>query len=115
MPNESLSPRSLLGLVSIAAGVVLAAFFWGVRVFWFQGGPLGLVLIGLGALDLWESRRRGNRGSSRGLLQKLRDELMGPSRTSDPRRGGVSAPPGVTGSSGAENTGLDGEDSPRRR
>lgn len=84
MNNVSLSPRAILGLVSIAAGAVLAIFFWELRVFWFQGGPLGIALIGLGGLDLWESSRRRRGGAPRGLLQRVRDELVGPPRSEAP-------------------------------
>lgn len=114
MPKNFLSPRSVLGLASIAAGVVLTAFFWGLRIFWFQGGPLGIVLICVGALDLWESKQRGSRGPSRGLLQELRDDLMGPTRGSGGRHDRASSPPELTGSDSVEKAGLDREDSPRR-
>lgn len=59
----------------VALGAVMAVFFWDLRVFWFQGGPLGLFLIVLGLWDLWESRP--GRPPQRGILQELRDEVTG--------------------------------------
>jgi hypothetical protein len=62
----------------ITFGAILAAFFWDLDVFWFQGGPIGLFLIVLGLWDLWEARP--GRPPRRGILQELRDEVVGPIR-----------------------------------
>lgn len=77
-----MNPKRILSLVSIAAGAVLAIFFWNLHVYWFQGGPIGLVLIGLGALDLFESRRSRASEPQTGILQELRNDIIGPPRNS---------------------------------
>ncbi|MDZ7918349.1 MAG: hypothetical protein U5N21_02275 [Rhodococcus sp. (in: high G+C Gram-positive bacteria)] len=61
-------------IVMIVAGGVLALFFWDLRVFWFQGGPIGCVLVVLAMVDVWESRRGTPR---KGLLAELRDDIVG--------------------------------------
>ncbi|GGQ68969.1 hypothetical protein GCM10010145_43380 [Streptomyces ruber] len=58
--------RTLLGITLVAVGAVLALFFRDLEFLWFRGGPLGLVLVLLGVLDLAESsivsrRRNGAR------------------------------------------------------
>lgn len=85
MSNYSLSPRAILSLVVIAAGAVLAIFLWELRFLWFQGGPIGIALIILGGLDLWDSYRRGRGKAPHGLLEELRDDLVGPPRDAEPR------------------------------
>jgi len=60
--------KNILGIVLIVVGAVLAAFFWSARFMWFQGGPIGLLFIGLGGFELWESRRPASRARPRGLL-----------------------------------------------
>ncbi|MFI6765938.1 hypothetical protein [Streptomyces sp. NPDC050355] len=53
--------KRVLGIVLIAVGAVLAIFFWGLEYLWFQGGPLGLALVVIGAIDLAESFRSAER------------------------------------------------------
>ncbi|RZQ66055.1 hypothetical protein [Amycolatopsis suaedae] len=50
-----------VGAAAVLAGVVLMAFFWDLEFFWFQGGPLGLVLTLLGGWDLVETIRKKER------------------------------------------------------
>jgi hypothetical protein len=113
MSNNSFSPRAILGLVTIAAGAALAIFFWELQFLWFQGGPIGIALIVLGGLDLWDSYRRGRGKAPRGLLEELRDDLLGPSRDTEPRPktdAATSAEPEP-----APDEDADGEDSVQRR
>jgi hypothetical protein len=113
MSNNSLSPRAVLSFVTIAAGAVLAIFFWELRFLWFQGGPIGIALIALGGLDLWDSHRRGRGKAPRGLLEELRDDLVGPSRGAEPRptrNAATSAEPGP-----APDEDVDGSDPVQRR
>jgi hypothetical protein len=53
-----MTPKIWLGIGLIAAGAVLALFFRDLEFFWFRGGPLGIVLIIIGAIDLFEAYRR---------------------------------------------------------
>ncbi|EID56539.1 hypothetical protein [Saccharomonospora xinjiangensis] len=50
-----------LGVVLIVAGAVLALLFREDEFLWFRGGPLGVVLVVVGVLDLGEAlwRARG--------------------------------------------------------
>lgn len=114
MKNISLTPRLLLGFACIATGIILAVFFWEFRVFWFQGGPLGIALIGLGVLDLWESQRRTTNGTTRGLLQELRDDLVGPAHHNEPQHNGDPKTLGPN-PTGTADSGIDDEEPPRRR
>lgn len=59
-----MKPKTILGAVLVLAGVILAAFFWSQEILWFQGGPIGLVLIALGAWDLFDSYRGARRDTS---------------------------------------------------
>ncbi|QII05242.1 hypothetical protein BH93_07490 [Rhodococcoides fascians A25f] len=61
-------------IVMIVVGAVLALFFWDLRVFWFQGGPLGCVLMVLAVVDVWDSRRATD---GRGIVGDLRDDIFG--------------------------------------
>ncbi|MDV8057678.1 MULTISPECIES: hypothetical protein [unclassified Rhodococcus (in: high G+C Gram-positive bacteria)] len=77
--------RNARSIVVIVVGVVLALFFWDLRFFWFQGGPIGCVLVVLAMVDAWESRRGTPR---KGLLAELRDDIVGGADSSDtPERG----------------------------
>lgn len=59
--------KALIGFVLVAAGAVSALFFWDREFLWFQGGPLGVLLIFLGVLDLADEFRR-SRGHRSGPL-----------------------------------------------
>lgn len=77
--------REARSVVMIVVGAVLALFFWDQHVFWFQGGPIGCVLVVLAMVDVWESRRGTPR---KGLLAELRDDIVGTKDSSDePDRG----------------------------
>ncbi|WP_063765443.1 hypothetical protein [Nonomuraea candida] len=66
--------KRIFGLAAIAAGAVLFIFFRDLELGWFTGGPLGVGLMVLGAIELVEGRvRRRPRG--RGMLDELRDDL----------------------------------------
>ncbi|OZC47429.1 hypothetical protein CH286_14880 [Rhodococcus sp. WWJCD1] len=67
-------------IVMIVVGAVLALFFWDLRVFWFQGGPLGCVLMVLAVVDVWDSRRATDR---RGIVGELRDDIFGREDSTD--------------------------------
>lgn len=81
-----MTPKTILGLALLVAGAVLAIFFWELRFAWFQGGSIGLVLIALGILDLWGAARRRKKGDRRpqGLLQELRNDILGPPQEPEP-------------------------------
>ncbi|GAA1530590.1 hypothetical protein [Brevibacterium picturae] len=79
-----MTPKTILGLALLVAGAVLAIFFWELRFAWFQGGPIGLVLIALGVLDLWEAQRRKKGHRPQGLLQELRNDILGPPQEPEP-------------------------------
>lgn len=61
--------RILLGVTLSVVGAVLALFFWNTEFFWFQGGPLGVLMVVVGVFDLvehiWRARRRGRSDSAR--------------------------------------------------
>lgn len=79
-------PTDARSIVMIVAGAVLALFFWDLRVFWFQGGPLGCVLMVLAAVDVWDSRRGADR---RGIVGELRDDIVGREKSPEaPERDG---------------------------
>ena len=67
-------------IVLIVVGAVLALFFWDLRVFWFQGGPLGCVLMVLAVVDVWDSRRGADR---RGIVREFRDDIFGREDSTD--------------------------------
>ena len=73
--------RDARSIVMIVAGAVLALFFWDLHVFWFQGGPIGCVLVVLATVDVWESRRGTPK---KGLFAELRDDIVGSKESSDP-------------------------------
>lgn len=53
--STPLTPRRLAGPAMVAIGAVLALAFPDLRFFWFQGRPLGLLLVVLGALEIAET------------------------------------------------------------
>ena len=72
--------REARSVVMVVVGAVLALFFWDQHMFWFQGGPIGCVLVVLAMVDVWESRRGTPR---KGLLAELRDDIVGTKDSSD--------------------------------
>ncbi|WP_209205255.1 hypothetical protein [Rhodococcus sp. 1R11] len=65
--------REARSVVMIVVGAVLALFFWDQHMFWFQGGPIGCVLVVLAMLDLWDSRRgTPKKGATRGTARRHR-------------------------------------------
>ncbi|MBC9718714.1 hypothetical protein H9Y04_39930 [Streptomyces sp. TRM66268-LWL] len=59
----STAVQRALGAALVVAGLVLVAFFADKEIVWFEGRPLGIVLIVIGVIDIGESVWRG---SSRG-------------------------------------------------
>ncbi|WP_159941620.1 MULTISPECIES: hypothetical protein [unclassified Nocardiopsis] len=53
--------KVLLGVVLILLGAALSLFLWDARFHWFQGGPLGLLLIAVGVFEVAEEFLRGRR------------------------------------------------------
>ncbi|OZD83990.1 hypothetical protein CH273_08425 [Rhodococcus sp. 05-339-2] len=76
-----MNARDARSIVMIVAGAALALFFWDLQVFWFQGGPIGCVLVVLAMVDVWESRRGTPK---KGLLAELRDDIVGSKDSCDP-------------------------------
>ncbi|WP_206486697.1 hypothetical protein [Rhodococcus sp. KRD162] len=72
--------RDAGSIAMIVAGAVLALFFWDLRVLWFQGGPIGCLLLVLATVDVWDSRRGTPK---QGLLAELRDDVVGTKDSSD--------------------------------
>ncbi|WP_017539360.1 hypothetical protein [Nocardiopsis halophila] len=74
-----MSLKALIGLVLVAAGAVSALFFWDLEFLWFQGGPLGVLLILLGVLDLADEfrRSRGHRTDSLSGSGGMKRDLRG--------------------------------------
>ena len=72
--------REAGSIVVIVVGAVLALFFWDLQFSWFQGGPIGCVLVVLAMVDVWESRRGTPR---KGLLAELRNDIVGTKDSSD--------------------------------
>lgn len=61
-----MNPRMLVGAALLVAGAVLALAFPDLRFFWFQGRPLGILLIIIGVIDVAENvRRKRTRGPER--------------------------------------------------
>lgn len=73
--------KKILGIAFIVAGAILAAFFWDTEVKWFQGGPVGLLLILLGVMDLWEDYRSSKGKKSKSIMDELREEIGGLDRS----------------------------------
>lgn len=72
--------RGKLGFVLIPAGLVLAVFLPNLEVFWFTGRAFGILLVALGAYELFE--HRGGR-RPKGIIEDLRDEIVGSPRKDD--------------------------------
>lgn len=53
-----------VGMATAVVGAVLSLFFWDLDFGWFQGGPLGVLLVAVGVFEvgegLWRSRRRAS-------------------------------------------------------
>ncbi|WP_080671599.1 hypothetical protein [Salinispora cortesiana] len=67
--------KLVLGLALVIVGAVLRLFLPDSKLFWFQGGPLGLVLILVGVIDLFEALRPRRRSKHSGTLGQLADDL----------------------------------------
>lgn len=68
--------KAILGVMLIVAGAVLVLFFWDLRVQWFQGGPVGVLLMTLGVWDLWDGFKPSKgRKKPRSLLDELREDF----------------------------------------
>ncbi|WP_405773159.1 hypothetical protein [Streptomyces sp. NBC_01538] len=67
--------KKALGIAFIVGGAILAAFFWDTEVKWFQGGPVGVLLILLGVMDLWEESRSSKGKKSKSIMDELREEI----------------------------------------
>lgn len=67
--------KKILGIGCLVAGGVLAVFFWDLKFKWFQGGPIGLLLIVIGLFDLREGIRADKGHKSRGIVEELRDDI----------------------------------------
>lgn len=67
--------KLVLGLALIIVGAVLRLFFPDTELLWFQGGPIGLVLILVGVIDLLEALRHRRRSKPKGILGELADDL----------------------------------------
>ncbi|KIZ19541.1 hypothetical protein [Streptomyces natalensis] len=78
--------KRILGIALICAGAILAIFFWDLKYQWFKGGPLGVLLLIIGVIDLAESFRSADRKKSRGIVGELRDDLGINSRRRDDDR-----------------------------
>jgi hypothetical protein len=72
--------KRIFGLAAIVAGGVLALLFPDLEFGWFEGRPLGIVLVVLGGIELLESTRRRK---PKGLVEELRDDLGLGSRNRD--------------------------------
>lgn len=75
--------RRTLRIAAIVAGGVLALFFWNLEFLWFQGGPIGLVLVAVALLDVVESRSARSSGGRRGIVEELRAEIFGSTDRAD--------------------------------
>ncbi|MDH6280625.1 hypothetical protein [Prescottella agglutinans] len=53
---------AVFGLLLIVAGSALWLFARDAEFFWFRGGPLGVVLVVVGAIDVVSARRTGSSG-----------------------------------------------------
>lgn len=64
-----------LGLALIIFGLVLRLFFPDTELLWFRGEPLGLVLILVGVIDVFQALRPRRRSKPKGILGELADDL----------------------------------------
>lgn len=67
-----------ISLVTLSGGVLLSIFGWDWRWLWFQGGPLGLVLVAVGGAELLVgkvSRRPRADGWPKRLVEEVCDAL----------------------------------------
>ncbi len=64
-----------LGLALITFGLVLRLFFPDTELLWFRGEPLGLVLILVGVIDVFQALRPRRRSKPKGILGELADDL----------------------------------------
>ena len=62
--------KLFLGVGLAVAGAVLSIFFWELEFGWFRGGPLGVLLMVVGAYqageELWRSRGRARKNTDEG-------------------------------------------------
>lgn len=66
--------NSLLNLLLIIAGLVIVIFFTHTHILWFDGWALGALLIGMAALNVFESRS-SNKSEDNFLARFLKDAL----------------------------------------
>ncbi|WP_019871414.1 hypothetical protein [Salinispora oceanensis] len=64
-----------LGLALIIFGLVLRLFFPDTELLWFRGEPLGLLLILVGVIDVFQALRPRRRSKPKGILGELADDL----------------------------------------
>lgn len=57
----STAAQSILGVVLVVVGLVLALAFADTELGWFRGRPLGVVLVVVGIVDVAEGWRRARR------------------------------------------------------
>ncbi|WP_017622805.1 hypothetical protein [Nocardiopsis chromatogenes] len=67
--------KTIIGLALVAAGAILSIFFWDLEFYWFQGGPLGLLLILIGVLDLGDEFRRSRGHKPKSLFEDIKDDI----------------------------------------
>ncbi|MGA9869913.1 MAG: hypothetical protein WBQ44_02010 [Rhodococcus sp. (in: high G+C Gram-positive bacteria)] len=65
------------GFLLVLVGLVLAVFLPNLEFFWFTGRAFGVLLVVLGAFELFE--HRGGR-RNKGIVEGLRDGIIGSPR-----------------------------------
>lgn len=60
-PSGIANARRLLGPALVVIGAVLAIGFPDLKFIWFEGRPLGILLVILGVWELFDTYRRGQK------------------------------------------------------